>query len=132
LTIPFSSPVHNWQNAFQQGVDIFSKTFWKMKRFLKNHQFNSLLLRIWWRCKHFEYKLQARAYEEKFEDTKGVIKTVNWRWSDTRVAKRYQRGNQTVNWRWTDNAMAKRYQRGNQSGTLKMDRQYNDQKIPKR
>ena len=42
----------------------------------------------------FEYKLQARTYEEKFEDTKGVIKTVNLRWTDNRVAKRFQRSNE--------------------------------------
>jgi hypothetical protein len=28
------------------------------------------------------------------KDTKGVINTVNWRWTDNRMAKRYQRGNQ--------------------------------------
>ena len=37
----------------------------------------------------------------------------------------------TVNRRWTDNRVAKRYQRGNQNGKLKMDRQHSDQKIPK-
>jgi hypothetical protein len=47
--------------------------------------------------------LQVRTYEEKFEDTKGVIKKVNLRWTDNRVAKRYQKGNQ--------------------NGKLKMDRQ---------
>jgi hypothetical protein len=119
-----------------------------MKRFFKNHRFNSLLLRIWWRCKHFEYKLQVRTYEEKFDIfwplyclsifnlpfwltiwcLLATLVSVHLRFTvlitrtGNRVVKRYQRVIKTVNRRWTDNRVAKRYQRGNKNGKLKMDR----------